>query len=165
MAVGLRRRRDGPARRRVHPDSRVAERRPRRHARGGWVFTFGHDYRYGTVLPVLTSVPRRTSIAAARVIGIAIWLTAVGVACVAAASVVALALGKGRFSVLQRGRCSPLLGHRRPPAVGPRNQLSHCRRRLLAAGQLHAVACDLGDVRDSVAEEGMWSNNPVGSCA
>lgn len=37
------------------------------------VLAFGRDYWYATILRALTSVPRRTQVAAARVLGIALW--------------------------------------------------------------------------------------------
>jgi ABC-2 type transport system permease protein len=62
------------------------------------VFAFGHEYRYGTILPTLTSVPRRSRVAAAKLLGVTLWSGAVGVVCVAASAVVALVLRGGRFA-------------------------------------------------------------------
>lgn len=62
------------------------------------VFAFGHEYRHGTILPTLTSVPRRSHLAAAKLIGVTGWSAAVGAVCVAASAVVALLLRSDRFA-------------------------------------------------------------------
>lgn len=62
------------------------------------VFAFGHDYRHGTIRPVLTGVPRRGVLAAARLLGVTLWAAAVGLVCVAGSAAVVAALGGGRFA-------------------------------------------------------------------
>lgn len=62
------------------------------------VFAFGHDYRHGTVRPVLTAVPRRPRVAVARVLGVTLCAAAVAVVCVAASALVVAVLGGGRFA-------------------------------------------------------------------
>jgi ABC-2 type transport system permease protein len=62
------------------------------------VFAFGHEYRHGTILPTLTSVPRRGRVAAAKLLGVAAWSAAVAVGCVAVSAVVAVVLRGGRFA-------------------------------------------------------------------
>lgn len=62
------------------------------------VFAFGHDYRHGTIRPVLTGVPRRGVLAAARLVGVTLWSAAVGLVCVAGAAAVVATLGGGRFA-------------------------------------------------------------------
>jgi len=62
------------------------------------VLAFGHEYRYGIIRLTLTTVPGRTSVAAARLLGVALWATAVGIVCVAASGLVLAVLGRGRFA-------------------------------------------------------------------
>lgn len=62
------------------------------------VFAFGHEYRHGTILPTLTSVPRRARVTAAKLLGVTAWSGAVGVVCVAAAALVAVVLRGDRFA-------------------------------------------------------------------
>lgn len=62
------------------------------------VFAFGHDYRHGTIRPVLTTVPRRPAVAVARLLGVLLWSAAVGLACVAASALVLVLLGGDRFA-------------------------------------------------------------------
>ena len=62
------------------------------------VFAFGHEYRHGTILPTLTSVPRRTRVAAAKLLVVMAWSGAVGVCCVAASALVAIVLRGQRFA-------------------------------------------------------------------
>jgi len=62
------------------------------------VFAFGHDYRYNSILPALTVVPRRGRLAAARLIGVTAFSAAVGAACLAVASLVLLIMGQGRYA-------------------------------------------------------------------
>ena len=62
------------------------------------VFAFGHEYRHGTIRPTLTSSPRRTAVALAKVTGVAAWSLVVALACVLASAGVALLLGGGRFA-------------------------------------------------------------------
>lgn len=62
------------------------------------VFAFGHEYRHGTILPTLTSVPRRTRVAAAKLLVVMAWSGAVGVGCVAASALVAIVLRGQRFA-------------------------------------------------------------------
>lgn len=40
-------------------------------------FAFGHEYRYGTILPTLSAVPRRSELVAAKAIVLAVWSTLV----------------------------------------------------------------------------------------
>jgi ABC-2 type transport system permease protein len=61
------------------------------------VFAFGHEYRHGTVLPMLTSVPRRRTLATAKLLGVSMWAAAVGTLCVGMSALVILILGRGRF--------------------------------------------------------------------
>jgi ABC-2 type transport system permease protein len=61
------------------------------------VFAFGHEYRHGTILPMLTSVPRRRTLATAKLIGVSLWATGVGTACIGMSALVILIIGKGRF--------------------------------------------------------------------
>lgn len=63
-----------------------------------WVFAFGHDYRHGTIRPVLTTVPRRPALAAARLLGVLLWSAVVGLACVAASALVLVLLRGDRFA-------------------------------------------------------------------
>ena len=60
-------------------------------------FAFGHEYRYGTIRPALTALPRRAPVAAAKVLTVALWAAVVAALTVALAAVVALLLGGGRF--------------------------------------------------------------------
>jgi len=60
-------------------------------------FAFGHEYRYGTIRPALTALPRRTPLALAKVLTVALWSAAVAALTVALAALVALLLGGGRF--------------------------------------------------------------------
>ena len=62
------------------------------------VFAFGHEYRHGTILPTLTSVPRRVRVAAAKLLVVMAWSGAVGVCCVAASALVAIVLRGQRFA-------------------------------------------------------------------
>jgi ABC-2 type transport system permease protein len=62
------------------------------------VFAFGHEYRHGTILPMLTSVPRRRSLAAAKLLGVALWAAVVAVLCIAMSALVLLVIGRGRFA-------------------------------------------------------------------
>jgi len=62
------------------------------------VFAFGHEYRHGTILPTLTSVPRRTRVASAKLLVVMAWSGAVGVGCVAASALVAIVLRGQRFA-------------------------------------------------------------------
>jgi ABC-2 type transport system permease protein len=62
------------------------------------VFAFGHEYRHGTILPTLTSVPRRGRVAVAKLLGVLTWSAAVAVVSVAVSAVVALVLRGGRFA-------------------------------------------------------------------
>lgn len=62
------------------------------------VFAFGHEYRHGTILPTLTSVPRRGRVAVAKLLGVAAWSAAVAGCSVALSSVVAVLLRGGRFA-------------------------------------------------------------------
>lgn len=60
-------------------------------------FAFGHEYRFGTIRPALTALPRRTSFAAAKVLVITLWAAGVGVACVALSALFLALFGGGRF--------------------------------------------------------------------
>jgi energy-coupling factor transporter ATP-binding protein EcfA2 len=61
------------------------------------VFAFGHEYRHGTTLPTLTSVPRRSQLAVAKLAGVSALSAAVGAVCVAASALVDLVL-RNRFA-------------------------------------------------------------------
>ena len=60
-------------------------------------FAFGHEYRYGTIRPTLTALPRRTPVAAAKVLTVALWSALVGGLTVLLAALVAVLLRGGRF--------------------------------------------------------------------
>jgi ABC-2 type transport system permease protein len=60
-------------------------------------FAFGHEYRYGTMRTALRVLPRRTTLAAAKVLAIALWSAAVAGIGVALSAVALVLLGRGRF--------------------------------------------------------------------
>ena len=60
-------------------------------------FAFGHEYRYGTIRTALCVLPRRTTLAAAKVLAIALWSAGVAVIGVALSALVLVLLGGGRF--------------------------------------------------------------------
>jgi ABC-2 type transport system permease protein len=62
------------------------------------VFAFGHEYRHGTILPTLTSVPHRARVAGAKLLVVTAWSAAVGVVCVAVSALVAVLLRSDRFA-------------------------------------------------------------------
>jgi len=60
-------------------------------------FAFGHEYRYGTIRTALCVLPRRTTLAAAKVLAIALWSAGVAGVGVALSALVLVLLGGGRF--------------------------------------------------------------------
>jgi ABC-2 type transport system permease protein len=42
------------------------------------VFAFGHEYRYGTIRPTLTAIPKRVNLAAAKILVAMLWAFLVG---------------------------------------------------------------------------------------
>lgn len=60
-------------------------------------FAFGHEYRYGTIRPTLTALPRRGAVAAAKVLLVVVWSAAVAALAVALAVLVAELFGGDRF--------------------------------------------------------------------
>ena len=61
-------------------------------------FAFGHEYRYGTIRSALAALPRRSGLAVAKVVVVALWAAAVAVLGVALSAVVAKLLGGDRFA-------------------------------------------------------------------
>jgi ABC-type transport system involved in multi-copper enzyme maturation permease subunit len=43
------------------------------------VFTIGHEYRYGTIRPTLCAIPRRSTLMAAKLIVVMVWVAAVAI--------------------------------------------------------------------------------------
>lgn len=61
------------------------------------VFAFGHEYRYGTIRSALCVLPRRTTLATAKVLVVALWSAAVAMIGIALSALVLALLGGGRF--------------------------------------------------------------------
>jgi ABC-2 type transport system permease protein len=61
------------------------------------VLAFGHEYRYGTIRTALCVLPRRTTLATAKVLAVALWSAAVAGIGVALSALVLAFLGGGRF--------------------------------------------------------------------
>lgn len=62
------------------------------------VFAFGHEYRYGTIRTTLAIVPRRSVVAGAKLLGVALWSAAVGLVCLAVTALVVAVLRGDRFA-------------------------------------------------------------------